>query len=118
MPSGGLLAALHLQTVNCPGLLATTGFQNFRGQGNFLNKVHKDWPSSHCSGVFFKVQDIYAKGKCRLFVVLKVHVCCVYFLGWCVCVSIIIVVLLFCILPVPSSGVAKYQAEIWLGNEV
>jgi hypothetical protein len=46
--------------------------------------------------------------------------CVLCVLSWvvCVCVYYYCCVLLFCILPVPSSGVAKYQAEIWLGNEV
>lgn len=46
-----------------PGLLATIGSQNLTeglGQGSFLNKTHKDWPS-HVSGQGFpQVQSVHS----------------------------------------------------------
>lgn len=50
-----------------PGLLATIGSQNLTeglGQGSFLNKIHKDWPS-HVSGQGFpQVQSVHPRGNC------------------------------------------------------
>lgn len=115
-PPGGPFTVLHLQTIDWSGLSSDFRISEVRDQRNFLNKLHKDWPSSQWSGFFFlSLRHVCKremlgfgfflcgfKGTCVLCV--PTHAS----LGWGVCLSVSLCsccVLVFCfVLCSPNSS--------------
>lgn len=118
-----------------PGLLVTIGSQNLTeglGQGSFLNKIHKDWPS-HVSGQGNpQIQGVHPRGNCCGFfvsfcflMVLRVHVCCVHIcmltlVVMCVCVHmyVLLLLLLFCVVFFQYPPLEQQNTKQEFGSEI